>query len=391
MKNLLYILGLFLLVTGCRSIEKMVDQGEYDEAIIFATEKLAGKKKKKTKHVQGLEEAFAKITQRDMDQIAYLDGINRPENWDEIFDIASNIERRQNRIEPFLPLISKEGYEGQFSFVKTGELKNRATIGATEYYYNEGLRSIKLLESTGEKSYARDAYHQFIEANKRIDNYKDTPELIVQMMNLGKVRILVDLVNQSEVIIPVGFEQEVKNITVREMNSLWRTFHITQSEDVTYDYSATLALNAIHISPERETIREHKDSKRIKDGWEYKKNKKGKFVLDTLGKKIKIDKFITVKAKVTEIQREKAARVIGTLRYTDNNNGELVQSKPIDVEALFIDYASRYKGDKRALSDYNRNRLKNHPLPFPDDLSMIMDASNNLKEIFKIELRKLAI
>ena len=68
-----------------------------------------------------------------------------------------------------------------------------------------------------------------------------------------------------------------------------------------------------------------------------------------------------------------------------------MQSKPIDVEALFIDYASRYKGDKRALSDYNRNRLKNHPLPFPDDLSMIMDASNNLKEIFKIELRKLAI
>ena len=391
MKNLLYTIGLFILITSCRSINKMVEQGEYDEAIIFATQKLAGKKNKKTKHIQGLEEAFKKITQRDMDRINYLDGINRPENWDEIFEMASVIERRQSRISPFLPLISKEGYEAQFNFVQTDVIKNKATIGAAEHHYNEGLRSLKLLESTGKKAYARNAYYQFIEADKRINNYKDTPQLIAQTIEEGKVRILVDVINQSNIIIPVGFEQEVKNITVREMNSLWKNFHITRSEDIVYDYSATLAVTGIDVTPERETISEHKDSKKIKDGWKYKKNKKGKYILDTLGKKIKIDKYITVKANVTEIQREKAARVVGVLRYTDNINGELLQSRPIDVEAIFVDYASQYIGDKRALCDHDHDRIKRYPLPFPDDYSMIMDASNNLKEIFKLELRQLSI
>jgi hypothetical protein len=391
MKNLLYILGLFILMTGCRSIEKMVDQGEYDEAIIFATEKLAGKKNKKTKHIQGLEEAFAKINQRDMARINYLNGINRPENWDEIFAIASLIEQRQSRISPFLPLISKEGYIAQFEFIKTDIIKNEAIVGAADYHYREGLRSLGLLETTGKKTYARKAYYQFLEADSRIKNYKDTPELLAQTVELGRVKIFVDVVNQSDAIIPIGFENEVKDITVREMNSLWRSFHINRSEEHTYDYIATLAVTSLDVSPERETIREYRDSKEIKDGWEYKKNKKGKYILDTLGNKIKVDKFITVKAKVTEIQREKVARVIGLLRYTDNNNGELLESKPIDVEAVFIDYASTFRGDRRALSDHNRNRLKNVPLPFPNDLSMIMNASNNLKEIFKLELRQFPI
>ena len=38
-----------LMALSCRSIDKMVDQGRYDEAIIFAADKLAGKKNKKTK------------------------------------------------------------------------------------------------------------------------------------------------------------------------------------------------------------------------------------------------------------------------------------------------------------------------------------------------------
>ncbi|MBT8189816.1 MAG: hypothetical protein KJO29_05265, partial [Bacteroidia bacterium] len=74
MKNLLYIVLGLVLISSCRSIEKMVDQGQYDEAILFAAEKLAGKKNKKTKYVKGLEEAFAKITRHEMSLIERLDG-----------------------------------------------------------------------------------------------------------------------------------------------------------------------------------------------------------------------------------------------------------------------------------------------------------------------------
>lgn len=391
MKKVLYTLGLFLLITGCRSIEKMVDRGEYDEAIIFATEKLAGKKNKKTKHVVGLEEAFAKITKRDMDRIDYLSGNTRPENWDDIYNIATVIERRQSRIEPFLPLISKDGYEAQFNFVKTNVIKEKATVGAAEFHYNEGLRSMELLGSSGDKRYARHAYESFVKADKRIANYKDVHKHIDQAQELGKVRILVDMVNNSNTIVPARFEEEVRNITVRELNSLWKTFHLNATAGVIYDYTATLQLTDIDVSPEREYIRDHDDTKEIKDGWEYLKNDDGSFVIDTTGEKIKVDKIRIVTAYVTELQREKAARVVGVLKYHDNLNGELLQSRPIEVEAIFTDYASQFRGDRRALCKHDHARLKSHPLPFPDDFMMIMDASENLKNIFKSELRRLAI
>ena len=109
MKTLLYTLTLLMLLGSCRSVEKLVDKGNYDEAIIVATKRLAGKKKKKTKHVKYLEEAFAKITERDMDMIHSLDAENNPYNWERVLAISQKMEKRQNRINAFLPLTSKDG------------------------------------------------------------------------------------------------------------------------------------------------------------------------------------------------------------------------------------------------------------------------------------------
>jgi len=390
MKTLLYTTALFLLVTSCRSIDKMVEKGNYDEAIIFATEKLAGKKNKKTKHVKGLEEAFAKITQRDMDQINYYNGVEKPENWDRIYDLASDIERRQNRIAPFLPLISKEGYIAKFNFVKTGELKTKALQGAAAYYYEEGKRHLQLAENTNDKRHARDAYRAFQDAQSRINNYKDSRDMMTLSLDRGQVRILVDMDNNSGQIIPEDFLREVKSITVKDMNTLWKSFYLNNNGK-TYDYNATLSLTSIDVSPEREILREHEDSKEITGGWEYLRNDDDTFVIDSSGNKVKIDKKYIVNAYIFEIKREKSVLVTGELIYRDNTDGEILTARPISVEAVFEDYASRFSGDRRALSSRNVNRLKSTPLPFPNDYMMIMDASNNLKSIFKTELRNLPI
>ena len=75
MKHLLYTLAigtLTILMYGCADIQKLVDEGNYDAAIDKAARKLSGKKNKKTKYVKGLEQAFAKVSARDLDQVAYL-------------------------------------------------------------------------------------------------------------------------------------------------------------------------------------------------------------------------------------------------------------------------------------------------------------------------------
>jgi len=135
MKTILYTLILLTSFGSCRKLEKMVERGEYNRAIVYATKKLAGKKKKKTKHVKALEEAFVKITKRDTERIAYLNGNQNPENWDIILRLAEDMEYRQERIRPFLPLVSKDGYEAHFDMVDTYKIRTEAIAGAARFHY----------------------------------------------------------------------------------------------------------------------------------------------------------------------------------------------------------------------------------------------------------------
>lgn len=391
MRNLLYTLIIMALVSSCRTLEKMVERGEYDNAIVYATEKLAGKKKKKTKHVTALEEAFAKITKKDMDRIKYLEGNQNPENWDKIYDIASKIEYRQSRIDPFLPLISNEGYEANFNFVRTNEIKKQARDGAAAYYYNEGATLLKLAETEGIKKYARSAFTLFEKANSRRENYKDSYALMDKAQKIGKVRIKIDVVNKSRTVVPEDFEKVILGLGVREMNTLWRSYSTQAEINVDYDYHALLEINTIDVSPEKEFVRDHIDEKEIKDGYRFLKDDKGKFVRDTAGKKIKVEKFRHVTAFVTEIERQKAAIVSGNLIYMTSKENDIISRKPMQVEALFSDYASSYRGDKRALCKHDHKRLKTYPERFPSDFELIMDASENLKQIFKTELSRMNI
>ena len=48
MKKIIYILSVIVLASSCKNIEKMVEQGKYDEAIEYAASKLHGEKNKNT-------------------------------------------------------------------------------------------------------------------------------------------------------------------------------------------------------------------------------------------------------------------------------------------------------------------------------------------------------
>ena len=391
MKKLIFTLATLIVFGSCRTIEKMVEKGQYDEAIIYATEKLAGKKYKKTKHVKALEEAFMKINERDMDQINYLDGTAKPENWDKIYDIADRMERRQNRIEPFLPLISKEGYKGYFEFVKTYEIKTKALNASAEHHYSRGEALLELSKVENDKSYARSAHKRFSEAEKRKPNYKDVLSKKREAYNLGQVHIKLEVENESLAVVPEDLERIILSMNVSRMNTTWRKYHTTDIIDLAFDYKAVVNLTSIEVSPERETVTHHEDTKEVKDGFRYLRDRKGEFVRDTSGQRIQVDNFVTIRAFVSEIFRENAARVAGQIEYINLKNGGRISTTPLNVEAIFSDYASSFRGDRRAICKHDINRLKSYPLNFPNDFEMILDATENLKGILVEELRSLPI
>ena len=143
MRTLLLFIGLTIALGSCKSIQKMVDQGDYDGAIALAAKKLQGKENKKTKYVKGLEKAFKKITANDMDNYLALASEGRDENWDKMYHILARVDSRQAVINPLVPLVSNQGYEAYFEFVDTKSLMSEAKQGASEYHYTTGLELMK--------------------------------------------------------------------------------------------------------------------------------------------------------------------------------------------------------------------------------------------------------
>ena len=85
--------------SACKSPQKSFENGNYDQAVDLAVARLQ-KTAVKEKDVTTLVEAFNYINQRETERLGRLRLENNPEQWDDIFVLASSINRRQEAVRP---------------------------------------------------------------------------------------------------------------------------------------------------------------------------------------------------------------------------------------------------------------------------------------------------
>lgn len=385
MKNLILTL-ISVLLYSCTSVQTLVDKGKYDDAIRVSVNKLVGKKKKGDKYVKALELAFQRINDEDINKVKYLKIEREGNYWNEVYNILSQIDKRQRLIKPLLPLSSESGYKAKFDFIGIEPLMLEAREETASYMYNNAIKNISLAE-IGDKDAAKIAYKQLEELRDFYQNYKDTDLLKKKVYELGQDRVLIDVKNLSNVILPKNFYYEVKNINTNDLNRRWYKFYTTEDNvNMNFDYIVHINIKEISISPEKEKEREYTETATISDGFEYLKDEMGEIKKDSSGNQIKKEKMVNVNATVTELGRFKSAIVRGDLRILDNKNNKVYQTTPINVETGFETYASYFRGDRRALSKQSIARLKDRIDPFPSNEDLLLMTVNDLKKILYDEI-----
>lgn len=386
-KSIFTFLVAAMLLTSCASADKLVETGNYDQAIELAIRKLAGKKNKKVKYVQALEVAFAQATERDMRSADRLKAHGQNANWEKINDIYRRISRRQHAISPLLPLIDKEGIKAGFQFVRVEglEKESREKAAAAIYDRAQGLLD---LGRNGDRRAARSAYAELSKISKYYRTYRDRDFLMSVAEELGTTHILVSVENRAPVILPLGFEAEVTRFGVRDLDSKWTVYHNRKDANVDYDYQAIMRLTDIQLSPEIVKERQYEDAKEIEDGFDYVLDVNGNVAKDTLGNDIKVPRKILVRANVLEVYQSKVATIAGRVDLIDLDTKELIDTQSVGVDAVFENYASTFRGDERALSKDTRRRIGNQPLPFPTDEAMILTAAEQMKPVVKDKISR---
>lgn len=375
-----------LIMSSCASPQKLVERGDYDRAIEVAVKRLAGKKNKKVKYVQALENAFAKAQQDDMDEAERLKRSGRAENWEYVLAIYEGIELRQDMVSPLLPLIDKEGIKANFRFIRTAALIDEALDKTVEYYYNSGKQLLASARNYNNKYDARKAYNEFQQIKNYRRDYKDVNALLNEAIDLGTTHILFDVRNQSSTLIPRGIIEDLKRINVKDLEGPWQEYHVSNTAGFEIDYKVVMNITHVEVSPGFIKEREYVDSREIVDGWEYVLDERGNVMKDSLGNDIKVDRKVVVSANVIEVYQHKAATISARIDVLDENRNELLDSHNLAVDAIFENYASTFQGDKRALSKETKRRIGNRPVDFPQDAALLYEAAESLKPAMRNKL-----
>jgi hypothetical protein len=109
---------------------------------------------------------------------------------------------------------------------------------------------------------------------------------------------------------------------------------------------------------------------------------------DSLGNDVKVPRKVIIRADVLEVYQTKAARLSGFVEIYDAERSARLDSENLSTEILFENYASTFKGDRRALSEDSKRRIGNAPMPFPRNEDMLVQAAERLKPNLKDELRR---
>ncbi len=384
MKKITSLLALFVIVSACgvKQTREMLTSGDYDGAIQNAVDGLRSNKNAKGKqdYVYLLEEAFAKAKERDLKNIEVWFKDANPQNLEKIYDSYVQLNSRQERIRPLLPLkLMKEGRNAIFPFEDYTDQIVSSKNALAKYLYDNS----KALLVTKDKLTIRRAYDDLVYLQSLSPGFKDVPKLIEEAQFKGTDFVSVYTKNETQLVIPKRLESDLLDFSTLGLNDKWTVYHSNRQKGIDYDYGLVVNFRDIQISPEQIKEKEIQKEKLVKVGMKNLLDANGQVVKDSLGHPIRVDDMRTVRARVYEFSQFKACQVKAKVDYIDFRDNQLLQSFPLASEFVFNYMYAKYRGDKRALDPDYYEYIERRAMPFPSNEQMVFDAGNDLKEQLK--------
>lgn len=382
---MLILATVFVACSSVKRSQKELNRGNYLEAMNLAIKKLQKDKTKKgyQELIPILEEAYAKNTDDALRKINLLEKTGNPALKGEILTLYTRLDQIQNRIRPLLPL-----YVGQREARFEMQDYSSKLIEAKEDYAAFLYEKAQKMMATNDKSEYRNAHKALNELQKLSPNYKDTDQLLREAHYYGTDFVFVELKNSTNLIIPNRLERDLLDFNTYRLDDFWTEYHSINRRDIDYDFEVTLEFRSIQISPERILEREIPLEREIKDGYTYEIDRNGNYVLDSLGNRKRIDRYVVVKGTLYETTQTKAITVNGMVDYYDVQNRRKMNSHPLETEFIFEHVFATFKGDDRVLNADERRLLRNRPVPFPSNEQMLFDASSEIKNRLSAILKR---
>ncbi|WP_127845025.1 hypothetical protein [Psychroflexus aestuariivivens] len=379
-----YLALIFLGLFACQSVKrttKAMNSGNYMEAINMSVSQLQkGKDRKKSpEYADLLYRSYQKMKERDLELITFLRKENLQANTKEIFELYKRLDRIQQKIKPLTPLEDKNGDEIAFNFEDYSDVIIQEKENYVDYLYKNSLDFIE----NGNKTQNRVAFNYLEEIENLMPGYKNINELKKEAFFNGTDFVIVTLQNNTNMIIPEMMEDRLLNFDTYGLDDFWTEYHVSERTNINYDFAVDIEFINIEFSPERLVEREIPLEREVKDGWQYKKDRNGNFILDSDGEKIKEDIYVNVSGILYETFQTKYVDVQARVDYFDLITNQKINSYPLESQFVFENRFASFNGDDRVLGKDEKFLLTQRPVDYPTNEQMLTDASDDIKSKLK--------
>ncbi len=375
MKKIFTFLIAVLLLSGCGSTTKKLQQGNYDAVIDQTTKKLI--RKPDAQDAAEMDRAYRMANERDYERIKYLKMENNPDSYDEIFSRYNMLKERQRKIRTVTPL-TVDGKTYSYEYVDYDAEMIAAKQKAADYFYNNGKG---LLENALQKGDYRDAYYNLMKASEYSGGqYENIDALVYEARMKGISRVIVEVNNLTPLKLPPLVEEDLISFDTRGLDNEWVEYHFKHvDEQATYDYAVMVKLLSIMVSPDDVKDVDQIFKKNISDGFDYVLDANGNVMKDTAGNDIKVQKFKEITCTLVETQQQKSVEIRGEVEIMSMNPDRLIQKEPFGAANQFEHVSARAIGDVGALTEEALKSTQVEKVPFPTDVDMVMMCTETIK------------
>lgn len=388
MRNIILICVVlfFVACTTLKSTQKEINSGNYKTAMLDAISKIKKDKNsdKAKSYATLLHTAFQKYKTEINRDISFLENDSKEVHAEKIYEAYREIKLYQDRIRPLLPLKSAENKTLNFYLEDYSDAILNAKTELTDQLFSQAL---DLIEEKNRYSY-REAYQLLQKVERLQPHYSQLKEMQDIAYNNGVSYVLLSTSNKTDLILPQKFHQEILNLETYHLDDFWTIYHNHRKNQVVYDREVKVEFHHFNFSPERISEREIPLEREIVDGWRYLKDRRGQYILDENGNKIKEDNIVVVNGLLLKTIQKKEVQVQAKVRFIDLYKNEQVASR--DLESLFIfeNVYGQFRGNAKVLTRDDQLLIRRGFLNFPSNERMLIDAVQDIQMKVKTILKK---
>ena len=364
-----------LLITGCGSTTKKLQQGNYDAVVDRTVKKLI--RKPNAADAAEMDRAYRLANERDLERIKYLKTENNPDNYDEIFSRYNMLKERQRQVRTVTPM-TVEGKTYSYDYVDYDAEMIESKRKAADYFYTNGKG---LLDNALQKEDYREAYYQLVKASEYSGGqYENIDALIYDARMKGISRVIVEVNNESILQLPQQVEEDLTSFDTRGLDNEWVEYNFKHmDENMIYDYAVLVKLISIAVSPDEAQDTDEIYKKNIANGFDYVLDANGNVMKDTAGNDIKIQKFREITCTLVETRQFKSVEIRGEVEILSLNPERLIQQEPFGAANQFEHVSARSIGDEDALTEEALIKTQQEKIPFPTDVDMVLMCTETIK------------